>query len=336
MKYITNAHAIILILSDNTNVRVLKTDKNYPKILKTFELPQDEQESAIKKILSPTIVGKSAVKSVDGFDVIDDQIFYDGEQLPKALETKVLSIMKDGLPLTHFQKFWENLKENPSFHVVNESGFYDFLEYKELPLTEDGCFMAYRGVKDDYYSKSGSLTTKVIQGKVNSSGQIYNGVGEVIEVARRGVSDNRDVYCHEGSLHIGSLDYARGWAGKLVLVKVNPKDVVSVPRDCDAQKCRVCKYEVVGDFKEEITSSVVDDELNELNDEDGKEWDDTLVKIATYLENKTFDGVTEVTIRQIQNTFSPGWISKDRVLAALQELWYDWDERDGVIYVILD
>lgn len=336
MKYITNATSIILLLSDNSKVRVLKTDKSYPKILKTFELDKDEQEAAIKKILSPTIAGKSAVKSVDGFDVIDDQIFYDGERLPEALETKVLSIMKDGLPLTHFQKFWENLKENPACHVVNESGFYDFLDYKELPITEDGCFIAYRGVQDDYYSKSGSKTTKVLQGTVNDRGQIFNGVGEVIEVARRGVSDNRDVYCHEGSLHIGSYDYARAWASKLVLVKVNPRDVVSVPRDCNAQKCRVCKYEVIGDFKEEITSSVVDDNLKELNDEAGDEWDGILEKIDTYLQNKIANEVYEVTVRQIQNTFSPGWISKDRVLAALQELWYDWRTEDGVTYVTLD
>jgi hypothetical protein len=244
--------------------------------------------------------------------------------------------MTEGLPLTHFEKLWENIIQNPACHVVNESGFYDFLDYKELPITEDGCFIAYRGVQNDYYSKSGSKSTKVLQGKVNENGQIYNGIGEVIEVARRGVSDDRNVHCHEGSLHIGSLDYAKGWASKLVLVKVNPKDVVSVPNDCESQKCRVCKYEVIGDFVGEITSPVVDDDGVALPDDAQEEFDSVANEVVDFLNDKVDSGYSQVTLRQIQNGLSE-WISLDYLKNILYVFDYDFgfdeDAKTDVVWI---
>lgn len=335
MNYITNANAIILILSNGERVRVEKTDKNYAKILNVFTLPKDEQESTVLGIVNPLNSFKA-----DGFVIVGDNITFQGNPLPKALVTKILSIIRDGLPIEHFEKFWENLKENPSAQSVAE--LTDFLSYKELPITEDGYLIAYKGVKDDYYSSTGNKDTIVLQGTVNDQGQIYNGVGEIIEVARNCVDDDRTNECSFG-LHCGSLDYARGFSSRMVLVKVNPKDVVSVPKDYSFQKCRVSKYEVVSDFVEEIITSVVDerggDTLETIEDDTEvfhEERNKTLEKIAAYLLRKEEAGFTQVTVRQIQNIFSPNWLSKETVLDALQSLWYDWDEIDGVLVVILD
>lgn len=331
MTYITNASAIILILSNGERVRVEKSDKNYAMVLKTFELPKDEQESAIKELINPMlkIVSK-------GFLIVGDEVTFRGETLPKALVTKILSIVRDGLPIEHFEKFWENLRENPSAQSVAE--LTDFLSYKELPITEDGYLIAYKGVRSDYYSSTGNKETRVVQGTVDERGHIYNGIGEVIEVARNCVDDNRENECSFG-LHCGSFDYARGFASKLILVKVNPKDVVSVPKDCSFQKCRVSKYEVVADYVEELTTSVVDekgqdtletDPIEDNTEEVNAEYDATIQKIAAYLEKKSESGVEEVTIRQIQNIFSPNWVTKETALNALQTLWYDW-EYDEVL-----
>ncbi len=208
-----------------------------------------------------------------------------------------------------------------------------FLEYKELPITEDGCFLAYKGVQTDYFSSSGNVNTKVIQGTVNSSGQIFNGVGEVIEVRRRDVDDDRNKHCSHG-LHCGSLDYARGFASKLVVVKVNPADVVSVPNDCSCQKCRVSKYEVISDFVEEIQASVVGEKGEDtLVPNLAKERNEFINRVDTYITRKRTQGFEEVTLRQIQNSFSPGWATRQQVLDALQELGVYFWENDGVTYV---
>lgn len=331
MKYITNSKAIILILSDNTNVRVEKSDASYAKILKSFELPKNEQEAAILMILNPVIQGKSAVNDVEGFELINDEIHYQGERLPAALERKVISIMEDGLPLDHFAKFWERLQNNPSATSINE--LVDFLSYKELPITEDGFFIAYKGVDSSYWSVKGNTSTKVTQGIVNSSGQILNSIGSIIEVPRRQVDDNRVNECSHG-LHVGSLDYAKSWATKVVVVKVDPADVVSVPKDCSCQKCRVSKYEVLYDFVGEITASVVsDDGEDDIVDDMTNNRQDFINRVQDYLTKKSDAGFDEVTIRQIQNSFSPEWPSREAVLDALQELFYSWEDDTYVVYL---
>lgn len=335
MKYITNANAIIIILSDGNKLRVEKTDDRYASIVKAFNLPKEEQEDAVLDIMNP------ARKLVDqGFVVKGEDVYYENEKLPQALSTKIKSIIRDGLPVEHFENFWKNLKENPSAQSIRE--LTDFLSYKELPITEDGCFVAYKGVRKDYYSSSGNTETKVLQGKVDEGGHIYNGVGEVIEVARNCVDDDREQHCSFG-LHCGSFDYGSTFANRIVLVKVDPRDVVSVPTDCSFQKCRVCKYEVVADYSHEISTSVVDkqgQDVFEVNDEQKKnkeEFSEHFERVKTYLENKKANGVNQVTIRQVQNSVSPKYITKEVAFSILQELWLDWeyDEEVGMEVVYL-
>lgn len=331
MTYIINTQAIILIMGGKT-VRVEKTDKKYPQVIDCLKLPKDEQEDAIKATLDSILNPVEVLQKTDGFQVVGDDILYKGSKLPTAFAKKVMSIIRDDLPLTNFERFWENLEQNPSYHVVNETGFFDFLDYRELPITDDGCFLAYRGVGDDYWSLSGNKETKVLQGQVNESGQVYNGIGEVIEVARNGVCDDRNVHCAAHSLHIGSLDYARGWGNRVIIVKVNPKDVVSVPNDCQAQKCRVCKFEVIADFVEEITTSVVDEKGQDtLVPDNSKERNAFIDRIDTYLSNKIDLGWETVSIRQIQNALSPNWATKTEVYDALQELGYYFDTYEEVV-----
>jgi hypothetical protein len=339
MKYAINTKAILLFIGGK-NIRIEKTDKDYAKIIQVFKLPADEQEDAVHKILDPKINAAAIINQAEGFDfIVEDgveSVWYDGEQLPKAFQDKILSIVAEDLPLDHFVKFWENLSQNPSAQSVKE--LTDFLDYKELAITEDGCFLAYKGVRTDYYSSTGNTETKVLQGKVDDTGHIYNGIGEVIEVRRRDVNDDRNIHCSSG-LHCGSLDYARGFAPKLIIVKVNPKDVVSVPNDCNCQKCRVTKYEVVSDFVEEIVFSVVDENLAPLTKVDDGAADtsrkEVISKVAKYMQNKRNAGVDEITVRQIQNSFTPNWVSKEEVLDALQSLEASWTQVDGTLVVLL-
>lgn len=336
MNYITNANAIIIILSCGKRVRVEKSDSIYPQILKTFELEMQEQEAAILKLLNPL----ESLKDNSGFVIDGSSVSYRGEALPPSLVTKVLSIVRDGLPIIHFEKFWENLRENPSAQSVSE--LTDFLSYKELPITEDGYLIAYKGVRNDYYSATGNVETRVISGKVDSMGHIYNGVGEIIEVARNCVDDNRDNECSFG-LHCGSWNYASGFSQRMVMVKVNPKDVVSVPKDYSFQKCRVSKYEVVSDVVNEIQTSVVtdkgEDTLETIEDTSHStrvEYNDNLKKIKNYLEKKKDSGCDKVTIRQIQNIFSPNWATKETVLDALQALWFEWTYDEELETYVVD
>ena len=153
--------------------------------------------------------------------------------------------MKDSAPLTNFIT---RLQANPSANSVNE--LYSFMSYKSLANTPEGKVLGYKGVQSDYWSSTGNADTIVLQGETNERHQILNKVGATIEVARRCVDDNKDNHCSFG-LHVGSFDYADGWAGengRLLLVEFDPADAVSVPTDCDFQKLRVSKYKVISDI----------------------------------------------------------------------------------------
>ena len=327
--YIINNNGIVLFL-DNKPHKFEKGTSQYAKIVEKFDLPEGEQEAAIRKVIE----GVSPFAEKNGFKISPEEVVYQGEKLPEALADKVRSLHSEGLPLNLFEKFWQNIQNNPSASSVRE--LYDFLAYKELPITEDGCFLAYKGLERNFWSISGNKETKVVKGTTDCSGRIFNGVGETIEVVRRDVDDNRDNHCSFG-LHVVSLDYARGFArGTVVVVKVNPKDVVSVPSDYSCQKCRVSAYTVASIFEAEITAAAVDEDNKPIENESIVGRSAFVQRIFNYLENCAQKGYTEVSVRKVQNSFSPEYPSKNRVLDALDELGIFWYESDEGLMVNLE
>ena len=244
----------------------------------------------------------------------DEVIYYKGFRLAGVVVDKLLDMLRGGLkdssPLVNYIK---RLMVNPSSNSIEE--LYTFLGYRSLPITPDGKVLGYKGVQEDFYSTTGNADTIVLQGTTNENHQIFNGVGETIEVQRRCVDDNKDNHCSHG-LHIGSFDYAEGWSGcdgKLLLVEFDPQDAVSVPTDCAFQKLRVSKYKVVADLtecKRELNKAVYeynkplynpddedccDDEdcdFDCVEDEDDYDDEDlTNLAIRNYVENKHEQGV---------------------------------------------
>lgn len=330
MQYILNNNGIVLFI-DNKPLKFERGSMQYAKILEKFDLPEAEQDAAIREVIQKT----SPNAEKNGFKISPESVSYLGEELPKSLADKVRAIHEEGLPLSLFEKFWQNLQLNPSSSSVRE--LYEFLSYKELPLTEDGCFLAYKGLDSNFWSISGNKETKVISGQTNASGKIFNGVGEKIEVRRWDVDDNRANHCSFG-LHAGSLDYARGFSqGAVVVVKINPKDVVSVPTDCKCQKCRVSAYEVVSVFEQEITAPVVDADNNPIEDESNASRSEFIDRVANYLENKLEKGFDQVSVRSIRNSFSPEYPDLNRVLDAIDSLGHFWvDSEDGKVVLLSD
>jgi len=92
-------------------------------------------------------------------------------------------------------------------------------------------------------------------------------------MTRNNVCDDANIGCSDG-FHAGSLDYARsfGLGGNLMVVEIDPADVVSVPSDCNCQKLRTCKYKVVSLFERKLEEPLCDDygdyDYEEDEDED--------------------------------------------------------------------
>ena len=269
--YIFNENSVT-IFWEGKPYTILKDHPNYHSVESALlEARYDDLEQYLD-------IARAVEDFVKGdIEVRDEVVYYKGYRLHGVVVDKLLEMLRAGLqdsaPLVNFIT---RLQSNPSANSVNE--LYSFMSYKSLPNTPEGKILGYKGVGDDFYSNTGNADTIVVQGEVNERHQIFNGVGETIEVARRSVDDNKDHHCSYG-LHIGSYDYANNWAGengKLLVVEFDPEDAVSVPTDCDFQKLRVCKYKVVADItdtRKEINKPVY--EANKpIYDDDSDDWED--------------------------------------------------------------
>ena len=122
------------------------------------------------------------VEDYAGVEISDGALIVNGEVIHNTLTKRIVSFMGQGLPFDPMLKFLSNLMSNPSKRAVDE--LYDFLEAGELPLTEDGCFLAFKNVRSDY--------------KDIHSGTFSNKVGDVCEMVRNRVCDNKDQTCSAG------------------------------------------------------------------------------------------------------------------------------------------
>ena len=192
-------------------------------------------------------------------EIRDGQVLYQGESVHNLVVEKIMSFMRNGLPYKPLVKFLGKLMDNPSRRSVDE--LYKFLEHKNMPLTPEGNFLAYKGVNEDFTDKW--------------SGKFDNSVGNVLEMRRNGVCDDANMGCSSG-FHAGSYEYARGYAsggGNLLVVEINPADVVSVPHDCSCQKLRTSKYKVVSVY-ETIERPALEHELYDSSY--GEEYDESV------------------------------------------------------------
>ena len=163
-----------------------------------------------------------------GLELRDGLLYENDVAIPTELNGRILKYKDAKLPYDSLLRFWDNLKKNPSFNA--RKMLFAFLENNGHPLTEDGCFIAYRGVGSDFKDKH--------------TGTFDNNPGAVCEMNRDLVDDNPNHTCSSG-LHVACFDYAKGFGERLVEVKVNPEDVVAVPTDYNGTKMRVCRFEVV-------------------------------------------------------------------------------------------
>ena len=148
-----------------------------------------------------------------------------------AIVDRMVTMLQAGFPVEPLVNFMENMMQNPSYRAVNE--LYGFLEKNRLPITGDGHFLAYKKVRADF--------------KDCHSGTMDNSVGQIVEMERNQVNDDKNQTCSAG-LHFCSESYLKHFGGeRTVIVKINPRDVVSIPTDYDNAKGRACRYEVIGE-----------------------------------------------------------------------------------------
>ena len=235
-----------------------KSHMNYGKILQAL---RDKDYEVIPELIN---IAQSIQASTNGLVVVrGGVVFYNDIAMRNSLTTRMLQMIDLGLDIEPLARFLENLMQNPSHRAVNE--LHKFMEACDMPITEDGRLLAYRSVNEDFWdTHTGKTSLSLPPDKIPTYGGLPNGknvmthngvttdlsTGKcVVSMPRNMVNENPDQTCSDG-LHVCSQKYGM-YGSRLLLVAVNPADVVSVPNEYNAAKMRVSKYEVLKCVKEE-------------------------------------------------------------------------------------
>lgn len=226
--YIIQGSNIVVVIGTNSHT-INKTHIAYDRIREAI---RNGDWDTVKNLIEPQ---KVILEYGNGNIAIQgDKLFWKGEEFHSTLSDRIIQMFQDGFSVEPMVNFMENLMQNPSKRAVTE--LYGFLEKGQLPITPDGCFLAFKKVRADY--------------KDIHSGKFDNSVGKVVEMERNRVDDDKDRTCSTG-LHFCSQKYLNCFGGhdsRTMILKINPRDVVSIPSDYGDTKGRCCRYEVIGEL----------------------------------------------------------------------------------------
>ena len=256
--FIVSGDSLVVVI-DGANYTINKSSSHYNKVKNA--VIRADWETAVQALESA-----SSLKGDIWWNEDECMVYYGSEPLHHSLAERIPTMLAEGFDTKPMVAFLKNLFDNPAPHAIEE--LYDFMEKNALPITADGCFLAYKKVREDY--------------KDCHTGTFDNSVGQTLEMGRGTCDPVRSNYCSTG-FHFCGISYLSCFGGERVMVvKVNPKDVTSIPADYNFAKGRCCTYEVVDEYigtdvprYEAWTSSVAPSEFSDDDEfEETPDWDE--------------------------------------------------------------
>lgn len=224
----------LTIMVNGKTFTVDSTHTNYNAIV---DATREKRWNDIANLISITKTIKKYVEPVAdyGMRIVNGQIYIKDQLVGGIIAARILDMHRDGFDMLPMAKFLTNLYENPSNRAVEE--LYGWMEKNGITITDDGHLLAYKRVKYDY--------TSFYDGKTDNS------LHTVVSMPRNQVDDRSENTCSHG-LHFCAQSYLPKYAGgkgRVLLLKINPADVVSIPTDYNFAKGRACKYYILDELK---------------------------------------------------------------------------------------
>ena len=224
----TDSH-ITITFSDGETANVNADESNFGAVCNAVKAGNWD---LAKELAIPMVAVRKVIDGVDEVVYEGGVIKFNDEPLHLTLTERMVDMIEQGFDVTPMARFLVNLKQNPSYRAVNE--LYGFMEKSKLPITEDGYLLAYKRVDKDL--------------KDSYTHTLDNSPGSTVKVPRNEVDEDPNETCSHG-LHFCSREYLPHYgaygANRVIMVKVNPRDVVAVPTDYNNAKVRCCEYYVV-------------------------------------------------------------------------------------------
>lgn len=254
----------LTVLHGGRSVAVPRSAENFDRVLAATQ-------AGDAPALAEALDQKQAVVDFTSgrIEIRDRTLYYAGQPLDTSLTRKILEFKHAGderlaQPLL---SFLDKVMDNPSRRAVQ--GLYDWVSASGMPIHPDGDILAWKIVRDDYLDYH--------------SGTLDHTPGNVVELPRNQCDEDPDQTCSFG-IHFCSFAYLpKYFSGdatrRIMLVKINPRDVVAIPRDYGTAKGRCCRMEVLEQVPtpEEFfpTNTVYFDEREpEAKFEVGQRWRD--------------------------------------------------------------
>lgn len=217
-------------------VSLSKTSLVYPDVVEYIKGNDEHDEDVLLDMMDSS---KKLGDISDGNVTIkDDQVFYKGVFVENVLTEKLLGLIEEGFDATPWVKFLDKLMENVG---PSRDSLFNLLEHHNTPITPDGNFIAFKRVRSDF--------------RDIHSGTFDNSPGKVVKIDRSKVDADSNRTCSHGlhacaSEYLGSF-YASCDGYKVVMLEVDPRNVVAVPADYSFSKMRVCEYKVLCEVQPE-------------------------------------------------------------------------------------
>lgn len=252
------AHGLVVV-TGGKQYSISNDHPNYSLCLEALKAKDWEKiPSLVDLQVHINTVGQNKITVVDG------KVMWGAKEMHNGLTKRLLEMLSAGFDIDPMIVLLENLLANPTTTAIDE--FMLFFEQNEMPITEDGCITAYKLVSSSFFdfytfsvlNKPYHLMTDeekiaVMEGDCNI-GNVTITIEDkmtTVSVPRESVDDNRRVECSHG-LHFCSLGYINVYQsmqntrGVILILKINPRDIVSIPHDYSNTKGRCMRYQIVG------------------------------------------------------------------------------------------
>ncbi len=240
INFVKTAKSLLLKIAGK-NYSIPTSDASVPEILDAIRAGATEDD-----IIDKVDVRRLILKEFDGtsfeLDPETNGIYIDGELVHESVSRRLLEYSEASLSerVRSIVAFWRNVKLNPNPRA--QTDLFKFLSHNNMPITEDGFVLCYKG---SYRNNDGTYVD-------NYTKKMPNNPGDRPSMRREDVDSDPNVVCSRG-IHAATQDYASGVGNCIMSVKVNPQFVCAIPTDYSNKKMRVCELLVL----EEIERSYV-------------------------------------------------------------------------------
>tara|TARA_A100001391_G_scaffold163483_2_gene123013 strand:- start:1965 stop:2780 length:816 start_codon:yes stop_codon:yes gene_type:complete len=227
----------VTIYAKGGQITVPNDSEDYKRVCELVGQGRNAEAYAIATRYQTTGNALKAVFKDAEITFVHGELRLNGERMSEAQSARIGEFSTRGIPVDPFLMFVARLQRNPS--VRARTSLLEWITANNMPVTEDGCFIAFKIVKEDYWD--------IYTGKT-----FYHKPGSVVSMERGDVDEDPDRTCSSGAHFCGEgyLPYYGTRNGnRIVILKIAPEDVVSFPTDYNLAKGRACGYKVIQELQ---------------------------------------------------------------------------------------